>query len=106
MNRRSLDPAQLLLMETILNLGFGRIEQLPIRDGLPCLEQVAQTVLEIKLGSEPEPLQRSNSDLTLKIEFARLFDELTQLGDGLVDIEVKHAVPFRLFVKHSGKELM
>jgi hypothetical protein len=94
-------------VETIEELGFGRIEQIPIRDGRPCFERATQTVREIKLGSESEPrTERINADLTLKIEFERLFNELSQLGDGLVDLEIRHAVPFKLVVRRSGKELL
>ena len=107
MTKRSLDPVQLKLVETIEELGFGRIEQIPIRDGRPCFERATQTVREIKLGSESEPrIERSNADLTLKIEFERLFKELSQLRDGLVDIEIRHGAPFRLVVKRFRKELL
>jgi hypothetical protein len=106
MIKRSLDPAQLKLVEAIEELGFGRIDQIPICDGCPCLERAAQTVREIKLESEPEPIERSNADLTLKAEFERLLNQLHQLGDGIVDIEVRHGAPFRLFVKRRGAELL
>ena len=49
--KRSLDPARLKLVEAIEELGWGRIEQSP-----------------------------------LKAEFERLFNQLSQLHDGFVDV--------------------
>jgi len=106
LTKRSLGPAQLKLVDAIEELGFGRIEQIPVCDGSPCLERATQTVREIKLESETEQFERSNDDLTLKVEFERLFNQLSQLRDGLVDIEIRHGMPFKLFVKRRGKELL
>jgi hypothetical protein len=107
LTKRSLDPVQLKLVEAIEQLGFGRIEQISIRDGKPCCERETQIVQEIKLGSETEPrVEPSNADLTLKSGFEHLFNQLSQLRDGLVDIEIRHGVPFRLIVKRLRKELL
>ena len=107
MNKRSLDPVALRLVEIIEELGFGRIEQISVCDGKPCFERATEVVQEIKLGSEIEPrVEHSNADLTLKSEFERLFNLLDQLRDGIVDIEIRHGVPFRLVVKRFRKELL
>jgi hypothetical protein len=106
MTKRSLDPAQLQLVETIEELGFGRIEQIPVRDGRPYLERATEIVREIKLGSETEPHTERRDDLTLKIEFERLLNQLSQLRDGVVDVEIRHGAPFKLSVRRHGKELL
>jgi len=106
LTKRTLDPAQLKLVEAIEELGFGRIEQIPVCDGSPCLERATQTVREIKLGSEPEPFERCPANLTLRAEFERLLNELSRLGDGLVDVEIRHGAPFKLLVRRRGKELL
>jgi hypothetical protein len=106
LTKRSLGPAQLKLVEAIEELGFGRIDQIPVCDGSPCLERATQTVREINLGSEPKPFERCLADLTLKAEFERLLNELSQLGDGLVDVEIRHGAPFKLLVRRRGKELV
>jgi hypothetical protein len=94
-------------VEIIQALGFGAIEDLSVRAGLPCYEPEPRVVQAIKLDSAPERQpDRSNADLTLKIEFERLFDELRQLRDGVVDLEVRHGAPFRLIVKRRCKELL
>jgi hypothetical protein len=107
LTKRSLDPVQLQLVEAIEELWFGRIEQISVRDGKPCYEPATQIVQEIKLESEIEPrVERTSSDLTLKSEFERLFNQLDRLRDGLVDIEIRHGVPFRLIVRRFRKELV
>ena len=106
MTKRSLDSAQLKLVEAIEELGFGRIEQIPIRDGRPCLELATEIVREIKLGLETEPrIERGTADLTLRIEFERLFNQLSHLREGLVDVEIRHGAPFKLLLKRRRKEL-
>jgi hypothetical protein len=107
LTKRLLDPAQLRLVEAIEELGFGRIEQIAVRDGRPWYVPATQTVQEIKLGSEIEThVERRATDLTLKSEFERLFNQLDRLHDGIVDIEVRHGVPFRLIVRRSSQELL
>jgi hypothetical protein len=107
LTKRSLDPFKLKLVEAIEELRFGRIEQISIRDGRPHYEQATQTVQEIKLGSETEPhVERTNADLTLKAEFERLFGQLDRLRDGVVDIEVRHGLPFRLVMRRFRREVL
>src|SRR6266478_8687525 len=100
MTRSSLNPDQRRTVEIIEALDFGAIEHLPIRGGLPCYEPEPRIVQAIKLDSEPERLpDRSHPDLTLKKEFENLFDQLSRLRDGTVDIEVRHSAPFRLVLE-------
>jgi hypothetical protein len=95
------------IVDIIEALGFGVIERLTIRDGLPCYEPEPRIVQAIKLASAPERrADRSCGDLTLKAEFEYLFDQLTRLRDGLVDIEVRHSAPFRLVLNRSYKQLL
>ena len=69
-------------------------------------ENHRRIVQEIKLGSEPERRpDRSSADLTLKREFEVLFDQLSHVRDGLVDIEVRHGLPFRLVIERRYKEM-
>lgn len=107
MTRSSLDPGQRLTVEIIEALGFGVIERLLVRDGLPCYESEPRIVQTIKLASEPERQpDRSSAVLTLKKEFQSLFQQLTQLQDGMVDIEVRHSAPFRLVVERRYTGLL
>jgi hypothetical protein len=107
MTKSSLEPNQRRIAEIIEALGFGKIERLLIRDGLPFYEPEPRIVQAIKLASEPrrQP-DRTCADLTLKKEFESLFDQLTRLRDGVVDIEVQHGAPFKLVLERSYRELL
>jgi hypothetical protein len=107
MTKSSLNPGQRRTVEIIEALGFGVVEGLLIRDGSPCFEPEPSVVQAIKLDSTPErSARRINADLTLKVEFERLFDELRQLHETVVDIEIRHRLPFRLVVKRRFEELL
>jgi hypothetical protein len=94
-------------VEIIEALGFGVIERLLIRGGLPCYESEPRIVQAIKLDSEPErQFDRSCADLTLKKGFESLFDRLSRLRDGTVDIEVRHSAPFRLVLERRYEDLL
>ena len=70
MTKSSLNPEQRRTVEIIEALGFGTIQRLLIRGGLPCCDPEPRIVQSIKLGSEPEQQpDRSCADLTLKKEF-------------------------------------
>ena len=107
MNKSSLELNQRRIVEIIEALGFGVIERLLIRGGLPCYEPEPRIVQSIKLDSEPErQTELGDPDLTLRKEFEGLFDQLARFRDGVVDIEVKHGAPFRLIVKRSCREML
>jgi len=107
MTTSALSPGQRKTAEIIEALGFGAIEHLLIRGGLPCFEPEPHIVQTVKLDSAPERQpDRSDADLTLKIEFERLFGQLNQLHEGVVDVEIRHGVPVRLVVKRRYKELL
>ena len=107
MTRSSLNPIQRQTVSIIESLGFGSIERLWIRGGLPCYEPEPRIVQSVKLDSEPE-LQPDNdhADVTLKKEFESLFVQLSRLGDGTVDIEVRHSLPFRLVLERRRETLL
>jgi hypothetical protein len=107
MTKRSLDPRRFRLVEIIEELVFGRIEKLSIVDGEPSYERAFQIVQEIKLGSLPQRRpDDGDSDLTLKKEFEDLFSELSRLRDGVVDIEVRHATPFKLVLERCCADVV
>ena len=107
MTKSCLNPGQRRTVEIIEALGFGVIERLLIRGGLPCYEPEPRIVQAIKLDSEPERQpDRGHANLTLKKEFESLFDRLSRLDDATVDIEVRHSAPFRLVLERRCKELL
>jgi hypothetical protein len=106
MRKSSVNPTQRQTVEIIEALGFGVIERLSIRGGLPCYEPEPRIVQTIKLDSDPERQPDDvHTNLTLKKEFETLFDQLSRLGDGTVDIEVRHSLPFRLVVERRVEAL-
>ena len=107
MSRRALHPSQLDLLNIIEQLGFGRIGGIRIRDGKPWFGQMPEIVQEVKLDSDPEPRNKQcNDDYALKSEFERLFYQLNRLRDGIVDVEVRHSLPFKLAVSRGREELL
>jgi hypothetical protein len=107
MTRSCLNPSQRRTVEIIEALGFGAIQRLLIRGGLPCYDPEPRIVQAIKLDSGPDqqPVD-DNADLTLKKEFESLFEQLSRLRDGIVDIEVRHSAPVRLVLERRYKELL
>src|SRR5260370_42537869 len=107
MTKSFLNPAQQQTVEIIESVGFGSIQHLWIRDGLPCYEPEPRIVQAIKLDSEPERQpDDGHADLTLKKEFVSLFDQLSRLRDGVVDIEVRHSLPLRLVLERRLAALL
>jgi hypothetical protein len=107
MKKSSLIPVQRQVVEIIEALGFGSIEQLCIRDGLPCYEPRPRIVQSVKLESEPErKTDDGRAEVALKKEFENLFDRLSRLREGVVDVEVRHGLPFRLVLERRLEELL
>jgi hypothetical protein len=107
MTRSSLNAAQLRTMVIIETLGFGVIARLSINNGSPHYVPEPCITQEIKLAADPAPQPHGDCpDLTLKKEFERLFDQLSQLRSGIVDIEVRHSAPFKLVVERRFEELL
>ena len=100
MTKSCLNLGQRRTVEIIERLGFGVIERLLIRSGLPCYEPGPRIIQTIKLGSEPEPQpDRGHVDFMLNEKFERLFNDLSRLGDATVDIEIRHGLPFKLTIE-------
>jgi hypothetical protein len=107
MTKSCLTPGQRRTVAIIEAMGFGVIERLSIRGGLPCYEPEPRIVQAIKLDCAPEQHPDSGSaDLTLKKEFESLFDQLSRLSDATVDIEIRHSLPFRLVLERRYKEVL
>ena len=93
------DPSQHLL-ELMQSINFGRIENLPVRNGLPVFNPSPRIVREIKFGGEngPRP-ERSASNFAIKAQVNEFFDQLVRLGHGTIEVlEIKHGLPFRMMI--------
>jgi hypothetical protein len=91
------------LVEWMQRLNYGRFENLHVRGGCPSFDPPPRVVRETKFGGDNSPRPESRlGDFTLKREVCAFFDELRQIGDGVVDrIEVQRGLPFRLIMTES-----
>lgn len=102
-----LTPGQRRTQEIIEKLGFGVIAGLTIHAGQPCFSKPHRILQQVRIGSElRHHPDRKSADFTLTKEFDSLFDQLSQLRDGVVDIEIRHSRPFRLVQERSYEELV
>jgi hypothetical protein len=90
------EAAQLKLAAIIKRLIFGHVGGLRVRDGLPVFDPPPHIVQAIRLGSRTPHRDSDCAESTLQAEFSELFDHLAHLRDGIVDIDVRHGLPFRL----------
>lgn len=105
MTKSCLNSDQRRIVEIVEAVEFGLIERLCVRGGLPCYEPEPAIFQTIKLGLKSD--RQPDRDLAeLKQEFESLFDQLSRLRDGVVDIEVRHSLPFKLVVSRRYQELL
>lgn len=106
MTRSDLSSDQRRMVDIVETLGFGVIERLFIHDGSPCFQPEPRVLQTIKLHLEPGRLAQSTvANRSLKREFEQLFDQLNSLGDAVVEIEIRHGLPFKLVVERQLTEL-
>ena len=98
-----LSPARQQLLEIIHSLGFGVIEGLVIADGEPCFDPSPKILQDIKIGVvDPGPRpEETHRDFTLKSRMVELFEHFDRLNCSKVNIEVKHAQPFRIVAEYD-----
>ena len=104
MTKVELSAARSRLVEMMQQIGFGRVDDLVIRDGEPVFDPMPRIIRDIKLGADnvarPQP---DFADFTLKSQVVELFEHLAELGNGTVQsIEVRHGLPFRLVIECSA----
>ncbi|MEQ8785109.1 MAG: hypothetical protein RIC55_02380 [Pirellulaceae bacterium] len=102
----SLSSARRRLLQLMTRINFGRIEQLPVRDCEPVLEQLPRIVREVKLGRRDRVRQVTEQDaFALKDQVLDLFEHLDRMGSGLIEkIEIQAGLPFRIHVSESAED--
>lgn len=103
LSKRDLTRSESSLVELMQRINFGRIEQLPVKDGQPILAPKPQTVLDIKLkaknGERPE---FTSDDFDLKAEVVNLFRWFDELHDCVIkSLEIQYGLPFRMTVEDA-----
>lgn len=93
-------PALRELLGMIHRLYYGSIHNLRIRNGEPVFDPAPRLVKEFKLGSEDSlRLERDGRSLRPREQVQDLVKRLDEVRDGIVTLEVKHGLPFRLIVE-------
>jgi hypothetical protein len=93
---QELSPGQRSLVELMHVHQFGRIQNMPVRDGQPILDSTVNVVRVARLGGESDPRTLTNAeDFELKRQVRDLFDELARLENGtVIRLEFRHGLPF------------
>jgi hypothetical protein len=94
------------LVELFQDVGFGRIEELHIRDGKPVLDPPPRVVARLKMKPENRAREEASlQDFSLKQSLVLLFLLMRQIGDGtLLLIQVRHGLPVTVDVERLGKD--
>jgi len=92
---KNITPAQVRLLQIMQECKFGRIENLPVRDGQPVFNSDVRVVRAARLGgNSPGTKLVAGDEFELKRSVRDLFDELTRLGNGtVVRLEFRHGLP-------------
>lgn len=100
-NKAHLTPPKRRLIELMQDINFGRITNIPVRDGEPELTPDTVIEREIKLGGQSGPRpERDQDDFILKQEVVALLEHLAQMGSGKVCLlEIKHGLPFLMRIE-------
>ena len=93
-----LSPAQRSLVDLMHVHQFGRIENMPVRDGQPVLDCNMKVVRVARLGSEHDRMKAvAGNEFELKKHVRDLFEELDRLQAGtVISLEFRHGLPFLL----------
>jgi hypothetical protein len=89
------------LVRLMQEIGFGHIDNLMIRDGLPIFDPPPRVIVDIKFGADNGPhTQLANPEFALKQSIADLIAQLAQIGTGMVVcLMVRHGLPFSMNVE-------
>lgn len=95
-----LSPQRQHLVRLMQRTGYGRIENLAIRNGQPVLSLEVRLVREIKFGGDSgvHP-DTAAADFTLKQQVVELMLALDRIGNGTIEcLTIKGGLPFGMHV--------
>ena len=101
---KDLTVAQACLLQIIRECQFGRIENLPVRDGQPVFNRDVKVVRAARLGCNDSGTKLVTGDeFELKRPVRDLFDQLTRIGNGTVlRLEFRHGLPSLLEIVQAA----
>jgi len=93
-----LSQAQRSLVDLMHLHQFGRIENMPVRDGEPIFNSDVKVVRVARLGGGSDAAQVTRAiEFELKRQVRDLFEELERLREGtVIRLEFRHGLPFLL----------
>jgi hypothetical protein len=93
-----LSQAQRSLVDLMHVHQFGRIENMPVRDGEPIFNSDVKVVRVARLGGGSDAAQVTRAvEFELKRQVRDLFEELERLREGtVIRLEFRHGLPFLL----------
>jgi hypothetical protein len=91
------------LIELCQSLNFGKIEDLPVREGQPHFDSQTRVIKEVKFCAENGPRgDFANPRFLHKPQIEDLLRQLDELQDAHIDIlEIKHGLPFKMEIQAS-----
>jgi hypothetical protein len=93
--RNDLSPQEQELLRLLQFVRYGRIHQVPVRDGQPCLDHVQWTEKVKVLGeNDPHPAIHA-PNFALQQDLIELFRQFRCMGHGVVNnLEIRNGIPF------------
>lgn len=88
LRKSDLTPRQRQLVERMQRMGYGRIENLVVRDGDPVFERgTTKVIRSVRLEGKTDPhVGIDQGDAVLKAKVVNLLRQLAEMGDGVVAI--------------------
>lgn len=98
---RDLRPSERCFLAAMQQLGFGRFEFLPIRNGELMLDPWPTVVREVKFGtSDPAAVKPFPEEFELKRQAVEFFEYLRSVEAGEIrTLEIKHGLPFSMEIE-------
>ena len=95
LTKSALPPSCQHLVEEMQRIGFGNINELHVRGGLPVFDPKPRIIREILFTGAPTGRSRAiAADFNLKPEVVELFGILAKIGDGMIlSLTVRDGLP-------------
>ena len=102
-NIQDLSPARKQLLALMIEIRFGRIENLHIRDGEPVLDPLPRVLRSVRFGHVAERnAWQAAENFVPKKQVIELFEQFDQLRDGTIArLDLKGGLPCSMIVEGS-----